>query len=485
MNLLTYYEKNRPRSYETNWHHKWTCEVLERAYTERKNVIIEEPPRHGKSEIANVYAPAWRLGTHFDSMFGLVTNSDNLAKKFSTACRNLCRLELEVDRDAQWKVKGLDSLNYTYLAAGIRGQLTGHGFDTLTADDLLKSGLEAKSDTVRDSVWENVVSAAINRLTPDGIIVALQARLHQQDTIGKLLELDHLKFLHLHLPATNDSGQEAWFRDGYSGDEVMFPPYTALWPTRYSRQKLDEIRATVSTYFWNAQYQAVPSMGDLGYFDPEKMLRYEHPFAEQVWISVDAAQTATESGSFSAFVCLGSYQGTLRVLGVRRGRWRQDVMHSQLIDFYQSMARLTGIFPEAVVVEQAAAGYGVIDLLSNQLPIVPIIPRGSKEERAGAVCYLNSRVALPVAASWLRSFTEELQNFPLCSQKDQVDAFVHGLSYAARPAEFRPRPVEFVQQYNTLDELTTGYSSSFAEQNEFDRLSLEAENAARYLRGQR
>jgi hypothetical protein len=108
------------------------------------------------------------------------------------------------------------------MAAGIRGQLTGHGFDTVIFDDLLKSGAEAKSEVVREGVWDGVVSAAINRLTPDGIIIALQARLHQQDTIGKLLELEHLKFLHLHLPATNDSGTEAWFRDGYSGDEVIF-----------------------------------------------------------------------------------------------------------------------------------------------------------------------------------------------------------------------------------------------------------------------
>jgi hypothetical protein len=222
MSLLQYYEAKRPRNYETNWHHKWICDVLERAYRERKNAIIEVPPRHGKSEIVNVYGPAWWFEDHFDAMFGLVCNSDALAKKFSTACRNLVTHELEIDRDAQWKIKGLESLNFSYMAAGIRGQLTGHGFDTVIFDDLLKSGAEAKSEVVREGVWDGVVSAAINRLTPDGIIIALQARLHQQDTIGKLLELEHLKFLHLHLPATNDSGTEAWFRDGYSGDEVIF-----------------------------------------------------------------------------------------------------------------------------------------------------------------------------------------------------------------------------------------------------------------------
>jgi hypothetical protein len=454
MTLLEFYESKRPRTYETNWHHKWTCKVLERAAIERKNAIIEQPPRHGKSEISNVYFPVWRLEDHFDSMFGLVTNSDNLAKKFGTASRNLCTLPLEEERDSQWKVKGLESLNYTYHAAGIRGQLTGHGFDTLILDDLLKSGAEAKSDTVRESVWDNMASAAINRLTPDGIIIALQARLHQQDTIGKLLDLEHLNFLHLHLPATNDNGHDAWFRDGYSGEEIVFPPYSALWPSRYSRAKLDEIRATVSQYYWNAQYQAVPSMGDLAYFDVEKCPIYRSTQVERCWVFVDAANTETKAGSFTAFGCLGLCGGTLKLLSMRRGRWRTDVMQAELLAFYESCMRLTGIWPEAVIVERAAAGYGLIDYFSGRLPIVPVIPQGSKEERAGAVCWIVNRgqVALPEAAPWLTAFKDELANFPLSAQKDQVDAFVHGLSYALRPSEFKP-----VERVVGTVELTDGY----------------------------
>jgi len=199
----------------------------------------------------NVYAPAWWMNDQgrYDAMFGLVCNGDALAKKFSSACRNLCELPLEHDRDADWKVKGLESLNSSYRAVGIRGQLSGHGFETVMFDDLLKNASEALSDAVREGVWEGVISAAINRLTPDGIVVALQARLLEQDVIGKLTGLEHLKFMRLRLPATNDSGTEAWYRDGYSGEEVVFPPYEALWPERYPRPKLDEIKATVSQHW--------------------------------------------------------------------------------------------------------------------------------------------------------------------------------------------------------------------------------------------
>ena len=61
MTLLEFYEANRPRNYTTAEHHKKICHVVERCYRERKHGIIEVPPRHGKSEIINVYAPAWWL----------------------------------------------------------------------------------------------------------------------------------------------------------------------------------------------------------------------------------------------------------------------------------------------------------------------------------------------------------------------------------------------------------------------------------------
>ena len=64
------------------------------------------------------------------------------------------------------------------------------------------------------SIIDGVVSAAMSRLTPTGIVIAMQARLHPGDTIGWLLNTD-MKFLRLHLPATNDDGRGAWLEDQY------------------------------------------------------------------------------------------------------------------------------------------------------------------------------------------------------------------------------------------------------------------------------
>src|SRR5574341_570257 len=68
--LLTFCETVDPR-YQVNWHHEIIAEKLEEALqkalrNEKARIIIEVPPRHGKSELATVKFPAWVLGNHPD-----------------------------------------------------------------------------------------------------------------------------------------------------------------------------------------------------------------------------------------------------------------------------------------------------------------------------------------------------------------------------------------------------------------------------------
>jgi len=478
MNLIEFYEARRPRSYETNWHIRWMCDVVERAIRERKNAIIELPPRHGKSEVVNVYAPAWRLDSHHDAKFGLICNSDSLSRKFSVACRTLINQPLAADRDTQWKLQSAaESLDFSYFASSIRGQLTGFGFDTVIFDDLLKSGLEAKSETVRESTWENVCSAALNRLTPDGIVIALQARLHQQDTIGKLLELPDLRFLRLHLPAVNDDGGEAFFHDGYSGERVDFPPYKALWPSRYSRKKLDEIRSSVSEYYWNAQYMAAPSMGGETYFNLDRCPRYENTAVDFWWMACDPAFTSTTTGSRTAFVALGFDQasGLVKILNAWAGRLKAPEMGPELIAFARDTVNLTGLTPYTCVIERAAGGFGLLDELEGQLPLLGITPRGSKEIRAQEVSFLVHRgsVALPVQARWLKEFEQEVGGFPLAERNDIPDALTHALKLFISQGEFQQgikngvlclneRQAEEVQRREALEEMEWRRESSIS-----------------------
>ena len=102
------------------------------------------------------------------------------------------------------------------------------------------------------------------------------------------------------------------------GEKTIFPPYRFL-TRRYPRLKLDEIRATVSEYYWMAQYAQEPSLGNLAFFKTDNLPRYDFPDVVRCWTSWDCAQTATKSGSFSAGVALGLTQddSRMQVLDVR------------------------------------------------------------------------------------------------------------------------------------------------------------------------
>jgi predicted phage terminase large subunit-like protein len=439
MTFEDYLLEHQPRNYPKTlpWFVIWICRVIERAMRERKNVILELPPRSWKSEIVHVFRPAWWLAEgNIQNHSGVVCNSQNLAEKFCQASSRLVSLPKSVERKSEWKLAADESLDFTYKATGINGQLTGFGFDDITYDDLFKNGREAKSPTVRTSIIDGVVSAGMNRLTPGGIVLAMQARLHPGDTIGWLLSTD-MKFLRLHIPATNDDGQGAFFEDQYSGEKVMFPAYNSWWPERFPRPVLEEIFTRTTPYYRMAQFQQVPTLGDLNYFDVTMCPRYtEIGQVLNLWVAVDAAQTKTESGAYTCFVamanCVVSNVKHMKVLSVKRFRGRPDEMKAELIDFYNGLSRRYGVYPEAVCIERAAGGYALLDI--QGMPTVPIDARGDKEERAGAVCWVVNKgiVQLPQEAPWLDAFVDELENFPLTNYKDQVDAFVHALAWELR-----------------------------------------------------
>jgi hypothetical protein len=465
MNLLESYERFRPRNYRTSWHHKLICEVVQRALEERKNAIVCCPPRHGKSEIIDVHCPAWWLGSHPEERFGLITNSDSLARKFSVACQGVildptyqaavAKYKLAIARDSQWKIESRSQeLDFSYKAQGIRGQLTGHGFSTLVFDDLLKSGSEAKSDVIRERVWDDIISTAINRLTPDGVILGMQARLHMADPIGKLLESE-LEFIHLQLPATNDTGTEAFIDDQYSGEKLMLPPYEALWPERFSRKKLDQIRSVIHSYYWSAQYAQIPSMGEMAYFLlTDQTPRWTDPGVQFWWVGVDCANTDTIAGAETAFVALGICGPKLKVLGARSGKWKVDDMAPQLQNFCNDIYRMCGRPLERVLIERAAGGYGLLERLAGVLPVEPVTPLGSKEDRAGDIAYLvnTGRVEFPTEPTRdVVKLEQQLRDFPLCSLKDLVDSFTHACKFTQGAAELKPRDVQVVE-YDELEQ---------------------------------
>jgi predicted phage terminase large subunit-like protein len=477
MSYLMEWERLRPKKYVTRPIDKLVWAVTQQCAENGLNLILEAPPRQGKSEIELVYSPAIHLTKNPNFRYLAITHSQDLANKFVTAAGRIVAEEgfqLKTEKANSFKIDGSVSIDASYQGFGIKGAVSGRGANRIILDDVLKSGTEAMSEKVRQSIITDIVSTCLNRIEPfndiPGAMTILQARLHEADPIGWFIDESELPYVRLHLPARNDGGNKAFVENTYEGTKQFLSAYDALIPG--TRPRIDELERSSTPYFFASQQLQEPSLGVDLYFDVSRCPRYQRASSDVHWIACDLANTATMTGSRSAYVCLGYSvrEAAIKVLGVSTGRWKQDLMGPELMGFVEAMRRLTGRKELTVIVERAAGGFGIIDRYSNQLHIDAVFPAGSKEERAGAVCYLVNQgaVQLPEDAPWLKNFIAEVSGFPLSAMNDIPDALTHALKFILSQNEFRPADVEqtllLADPYQEIaDGLHDGPSKAFSQ----------------------
>src|SRR5436190_15383350 len=84
--------------YTVNWHHEVIARALEAARAkiergEKARIILEVPPRHGKSELATIKFPAQTLGLHPDWPIIVSSYSAELAEDFGLKTRDIIQDE--------------------------------------------------------------------------------------------------------------------------------------------------------------------------------------------------------------------------------------------------------------------------------------------------------------------------------------------------------------------------------------------------------
>jgi predicted phage terminase large subunit-like protein len=137
------------------------------------------------------------------------------------------------------------------ITAGAQGGITGRGFHLIVYDDPIKNAEEARSEVIREKIWDTFVSTINTRLEPGGAIVILMARWHQDDLVGRIVaqpsRWEHDPWTIIDIPAL-----------AREGDPLGRQPGEALWPERYPRHVLEGIRQ-INRYWFSALYQQSPT----------------------------------------------------------------------------------------------------------------------------------------------------------------------------------------------------------------------------------
>ena len=111
--------------------------------------------------------------------------------------------------------------------------MTGRGADLMILDDVIKSDVEALSETTQRRHWDWWRSVVLTRLHPDAAIVAVGTRWSVDDLLGKLA--DSGSFDVIRLPALAEDN-----------DPIGREPGAALWPAMFPKDVLKAIKKGTS-----------------------------------------------------------------------------------------------------------------------------------------------------------------------------------------------------------------------------------------------
>ena len=187
-------------------------------------MIVNEPPRHGKSRTAGNLVE-WILGKDRTKKVMTGSYNETLSTMFSKNVRNSIQEEKADENkiifsdvfpgvkiklgDGAMNLWSLDGGYNNYLATSPTGTATGFGADILIIDDLIKSSKEAYNETVKEGHWEWFTNTMLSRLEEGGKIIIIMTRWATNDLAGKALDFfgsQGTKIRHVCMKALQEDG---------------------------------------------------------------------------------------------------------------------------------------------------------------------------------------------------------------------------------------------------------------------------------------
>lgn len=403
------------------------CDELQPiAEGEQRFIMIEMPPRHGKSYTITESFPSYYIGKNPFKRVITSAYSETLAKDFGRYNRlKIKEFGIELfgvgisrtsSNVSDWNV---DNEIGGMLSTGIGGSITGKGADLLIIDDPIKNNQEAQSETIRNKIWSEWEATLSTRLQKGGSVIVVQTRWHEDDLIGRLLERSPRQWRRIRLPAIAED------EDDLLGRKIGEPLAPML---GYDEEWAEMQKLEVGSKTWASLYQQRPSASE------------GNLFKREWWQYYDTLPSRIEKTVFSWDLTFKGAEENDYVVGQL---WAKAGANYYLID--QVRAKLD--FPQTVkqiemfcrkypnvrevLIEDKANGSAVISTLKNKISgIIPISPKGSKEARANAITpFIEAgNVYLPNKASFLSDFIEEVSNFPYGKNDDQVDCMTQAIN---------------------------------------------------------
>lgn len=179
------------------------CRALQSFYEGRKEVLILNlPPRHGKSRTAGLFAQ-WVFGRHPSEKIMTGSYNERLSTAFSRTVRDGISEkkadtsqtvyadifpDIQVQRgEAASNLWALEGQYASYLATSPSGTATGFGCSLLIIDDIVKNAYEAHNTVLLDEHWRWFTDTMLSRVEENGKILLIMTRWATGDLAGRAL----------------------------------------------------------------------------------------------------------------------------------------------------------------------------------------------------------------------------------------------------------------------------------------------------------
>lgn len=411
-----------------------------------RRLIIEMPPRSGKSTLCTQHTPAWILREHPSWPIALVSHDPSLAVSWGRQIRRWVEGgqvgDVSIAPDAGAVSEWQTTAGGWVLSRSTRGSLTGRGAKVMLIDDPHKDFVEAHSEAERQRVWDWWLSVAQTRLEPPSLVIVVMTRWHEDDLVGRLLsdkyEGDPDEWVVVRIDAVAEDEDDVL---GRAPGEPLISPLLDETPEE-AAERWEAVKRAVGSYVWSALYQQRPAPASGSIFDTS-WWRYWTTDPGRVTpdgrvvllpdighgsVQVESWDMAFKDTKASDYVVGQRWAriGPNRFLLAQvRGRWTFTETLRQVQEFADPLVPTR-------LVEDKANGTAVLDTLRDVLDgLIAVNPRDGKEARARAVTPEveagNVFLPHPSETVWVSDLLSELRNFPHDAHDDQVDALTQAL----------------------------------------------------------
>lgn len=251
---LIHFTKYTWPHYETSKHNIFLADLWDKwAKGLYPRLIINTPPRHGKTQLFSRHGVAYLPGRYPGTQVLAVSNVQDMVNANSRAAKRLikspeygevfpnCSLSDDKQSQEEWETTN----GSQFKAAGVGTTILGRGFNYGIIDDPIKGREDVATLTQRDNLDGWYKDEFAPRMLPNASILIVMTRFHRDDLAGRRLQSQGWK--QINLPAIA-------LKKDLLGRKVG----EALWPDRYPIEWLLEQKGEIGINTFEAQYQGQP-----------------------------------------------------------------------------------------------------------------------------------------------------------------------------------------------------------------------------------